>query len=76
MTRSDPVIDRVVAVTDHGTEIELSMSPVIPRYKLRFAAAGLPDGEAPSRMRAEAEGTVIVDFDRRMMTPRFFPPPG
>ncbi len=75
MTRSDPVIDRVVAITDHGTEIELSISPVIPRYKLRFAAAGLPDGEAPSRLRAEREGTVIADLDRRM-PPRFFPPPG
>lgn len=75
MNRSDPVIDRVVAITDRGTEVELSMSPVIAPSGLRFSAAGLPEGEAPSRLRAEREGTVIVDLDSRMPL-RFFPPAG
>ncbi len=70
MNRSDPVIDRVVAITDRGTEVELSMSPVIAPFGLRFSAAGLPEGEAPSRLRAERDGTVIVDMDSRM-PPRF-----
>jgi len=74
MNRSDPVIDRVVAITDRGTEVELSMSPVIAPFGLRFSAAGLPEGEAPSRLRAERDGTVIVDMDSRM-PPRFIRPP-
>ncbi len=74
MSRSDPVIDRMVAITDRGTEVELSMSPVIAPFGLRFSAAGLPEGEAPSRLHAERDGTVIVDLDSRM-PPRFMRPP-
>lgn len=64
MTRSDPRVDRIVAVTDRGTEVQLAMSAVIPRFRLRFAAAALPDGEAPAWLRAESVGVTVADLYR------------
>jgi hypothetical protein len=61
MARTDPTIDRLVAVTDCGTEVELAVSEPVAAFGLRFAAAGLPDGEAPGRLVAWREGAVVED---------------
>ncbi len=59
MARVSPVVDRVVATTDRGSEIPLSLSPVIEQFALRFAAAPLPAGEQPATLRIERDGTVL-----------------
>ena len=59
MARTSPIVDRVVATTDRGTEVTLSLSPVIERFGLRFAAAALPAGEQPSTLRIERDGAVL-----------------
>lgn len=64
LARTAPEIDRVVATTDAGTEIELPLSPVI--FDLRFGAALLPDGEGPASIRAELGGVVVEVKQQRM----------
>jgi hypothetical protein len=59
MARVSPVVDRVVATTDVGSEITLSLSPVIEPFGLRFAAAALPAGEQPASLRIERDGAVL-----------------
>ncbi len=59
MARVSPVVDRVVATTDRGSQITLSLSPVIEEFALRFAAAALPAGEQPASLRIERDGTVL-----------------
>src|SRR6478609_5795490 len=54
LARTAPQIDRVVATTDAGTEIELPLSAIT--FGLRFGAALLPDGEGPASIRAEHGG--------------------
>jgi hypothetical protein len=66
MARADPTVVRIVAVTDRGTEVELSLSAVVPQFGLRFAAAGLPTGEAPNRLIIEVKGQTVADFHRPM----------
>ena len=66
MARADPTVDRIVAVTDHGTEVELSLSAVVPQFGLCFAAAGLPTGEAPNRLLFEVKGQTVADLHRPM----------
>ena len=66
MARVAPEVDRVVATTDRGTEVELKLSPLIEDFNLRFAAAPLPDGEEPGRIRAESQGIVLTDESRPM----------
>jgi hypothetical protein len=66
MVRADPTVDRIVAVTDRGTEVELSLSVVVPQFGLRFAAAGLPTGEAPNRLIIEVGGETVADLHRPM----------
>ena len=77
MARTDPSIDRVVAVTDRGTEVELGLSDPVHAFGLRFAAAGLPDGEGPARLVAWRNG-VVVSNSATPMPPAFPPdlPPG
>jgi hypothetical protein len=48
MARTASAVTRVVATTDLGTDVELTLSAFIPEFGSRFAAAGLPDGERPS----------------------------
>jgi hypothetical protein len=67
MARVSPEVDRVVAVTDLGTEVELKLSPPIPEFGLRFAAAALPVGEAPGRIRTESNGLELTDDARPMV---------
>ena len=59
MARVSPVVDRVVATTDRGSQIPLSLSPVIERFGLRFAAAAIPAGEQPASLRIERDGAVL-----------------
>jgi hypothetical protein len=59
MARMSPIVDRVIATTDHGSEITLALSPPIARFGLRFAAAALPEGEQPGSLRVEREGIVL-----------------
>lgn len=61
LARTDPVVDRLVAVTDRGAEIVLALSDVVPQFRLRFAAAVLPEGGRPGRLRAERGGRRIED---------------
>jgi hypothetical protein len=58
MARTAPEVTRLVAVTDRGSRVELVMGPVDERFGLRFAAAGLPDGETP--------GVLLVDVDGQL----------
>ncbi|MHB8275739.1 MAG: hypothetical protein ACYDC9_13435, partial [Dermatophilaceae bacterium] len=51
-------MDRIVAVTDHGTEVELFLSAVVPKFELRYAAAGLPTGKEPNRLIIEVQGPM------------------
>lgn len=68
LARTAPQIDRVVATTDAGTEIELPLSAVV--FGLRFGAALLPDGEGPASIRAEQGGVVVEVKQQRMHRPR------
>jgi hypothetical protein len=70
MARISPIVDRVVATTDRGTEITLAISPLIERFGLRFAAAALPDGEQPGSLRAESQGGVLQTRPQPMPRPR------
>jgi hypothetical protein len=69
MARTLPIVDRVVATTDLGTEVVLTLSPVIERWELRFAAAALPEGEGPGSLRAESDGITLEIRPQPM--PRF-----
>jgi hypothetical protein len=59
MARTAPTVDRVIATTDQGLDVELAMSAPIEQFGLRFAAAALPDGHQPHSIRAERHGTVV-----------------
>jgi hypothetical protein len=70
MARTAPIVDRVIATTSGGSEIELTMSPLIDRFGLRFAVAALPHGERPGSLRAEHEGTTLETCAQPMPPPR------
>lgn len=70
MARTAPVVDRVVATTDRGSDVVLAMSPLIERFGLRFAAVALPDGHGPGSLRAEREGTPLETRPQPMPRPR------
>jgi hypothetical protein len=72
MARTAPVVDRVVATTDGGTEITLELSPPIDRFGLRFAIAALPAGETPGSIRAEQGGVVLETMRQWVPPPRRF----
>jgi hypothetical protein len=74
MARTSPIVDRVVATTDRGSEIALALSPPFERFGLRFAAAALPAGELPGSVRAECEGSVLETLPQRV--PRSRPSAG
>jgi hypothetical protein len=76
MARTSPIVDRVVATTDRGSEVVLAMSPLIERFALRFAAAALPDGEGPAGLRVEREGSVLEARRQPMPPPRARRRPG
>jgi hypothetical protein len=59
MARVHPSIDRVVATTDRGTDVVLTLSESVAQFGLRFGAAALPQDEAPASIRAETNGDTI-----------------
>lgn len=63
MVRVDPLVERVVAVTALGSEIELALSPVVAAHGLRFAAAGLPEGEAPGRLEVVTSAGAVTSIN-------------
>jgi len=56
MARAAVEVTRLVAVTDRDTRVELSLGDVDARFGVRFAAAGLPDGEGPGGLLVEVNG--------------------
>lgn len=66
MARSAREVSRLVAVTDRGTRIELKLSEVDSRFGLRFAAAGLPDGEGPGVLIVEVDGQPAGSLRQEM----------
>jgi hypothetical protein len=70
MARTAPVVDRVVATTDGGTEVTLELSPLIDRFGLRFAVAALPAGETPGSIRVEECGVVLETMRQWVPPPR------
>jgi hypothetical protein len=73
MARTAPEVSRLVAVTDCGTHVELVLGEVDDRFGLRFAAAGLPDGEGPGVMLVEVDGRPDGSIPQPMGRPT--PPP-
>jgi hypothetical protein len=69
MARTSPVVDRVVATTESGREITLTLSPPIEQFGLRFAAAPLPDGERPRTIRIEQDSVVLESAEQRVGPP-------
>ena len=59
MARTRPDVQRVVATTDLGLDVELELSEPVEQFGLRFAAAALPDGHGPMSLRAESGGAVV-----------------
>lgn len=59
MACTSPEITRVVATTDRGPEVELSLSEVVRIYGVWFAVADLPDGHGPGSVRAEVDGAIV-----------------
>ena len=58
MACAAPEVTRVVATTDRGADVELSLSNVIGIFGVRFAVADLPRGHGPGSLRAEINGTT------------------
>jgi hypothetical protein len=72
MARTAPEVSRLVAVTDRGIHVELVMGEVDARFGLRFAAAGLPEGEGPGVLLVEVDGHP----DGSLPQPMGWPPAG
>jgi hypothetical protein len=56
MARTAPEVTRLVAVTDRGTHVDVTLGETDARFGLRFAAAGLPEGEGPGLLLVEVDG--------------------
>ncbi len=66
MARTAPEVSGLVAVTDRGTHVELTMGEVDNRFGLRFAAAGLPDGEGPGVLLIVVNGRPAGSIEQPM----------
>ena len=60
MACAGPAVNRVVATTDRGTEVELALSEAVRIYGIRYAVDDLPRGQGPVSIRAEVEVKVEV----------------
>jgi len=65
MARTAAEVTRLVAVTDRGTRVEFLLGQLDARFGLRFAAAGMPDGEEPGTCWSRSTG----DPNRRSRNP-------
>ncbi len=72
MALTIPEVGRVIATTDQGTDVVLTLSPTFPQFALRFAVAALPIGERPGTLRVEVAGKVAQTWpdDMRQMRRR------
>ncbi len=56
MARAAPQVKRVTVILASGSRRDLSMSPVIEDFGLRFTAGRLPDDDPPVSMEVAVEG--------------------
>jgi len=75
MARTAPHVRRVTVVFASGFRRELSMSPVIEDFGLRFAAGRLVDDDPPVSLEVAVEGGETQVHALRWPPPRFRPPP-
>jgi hypothetical protein len=73
MARTAPRVQRVTVVLASGFWRDLSMSPVIEDFDLRFTAGRLPDGDPPVSMEVAVEGGETQVHALRWPPPRFRP---
>ena len=74
MARTAPQVKHVTVMLASGSRRELSMSPVIEDFGLRFTAGRLPDDDPPVRMEIAIEGGEIKVGPLRWPPRRFRPP--
>jgi len=65
MARAAPQVKHVTVMLASGSRRELSMSPVIEDFGLRFAAGRLPDDDLPVSLEVAVDGgeTQVHDCD-------------
>jgi len=74
MARTAPQVQRVTVILTSGFRRDLSMSPVIADFGLRFTAGPLPDGDPPVSLEVAVEGGETQVHALRWPPPRFRPP--
>jgi hypothetical protein len=75
MARTAPQVQGVTLVLTSGSRRELSMSPVVEDFGLRFAAGRLADDDPPVSLEVAVEGGESQVHDLRWPPSRFRPPP-
>ena len=75
MARAAPQVQRVTVILASGFRRDLSISPVIEDFGLRFAAGPLPDDDPPVSMEVAVDGGETRVHDLRWPPRRFRPPP-
>jgi hypothetical protein len=66
MARTVAEADRVVAITDRGAEVVLTLSEPVDQFGVRFAAAALPAGHGPGIIRVERDGIELASRPQPM----------
>jgi len=74
MARTAPQVKHVTVMLASGSRRELSMSPVIEDFGLRFTAGRLPDNDLPVSLEVAVEGGETQVHDLRWPPRRFRPP--
>ena len=74
MARAAPQVKHVTVMLTSGSRRELSMSPVIEDFGLRFAAGRLPDDDLPVSLEVAVDGGETQVHDLRWPPRRFRPP--
>ena len=74
MARAAPQVQRVTVILASGFRRDLSISPVIEDFGLRFAAGPLPDDDPQVRMEIAIEGGETQVGPLRWPPHRFRPP--
>ena len=74
MARTAPQVKRVTVILASGFRRDLSMSPVIEDFGLRFTAGRLPDDDLPVSVEVAVDGGGTQVHDLRWPPRRFRPP--
>ncbi len=74
MARTAPQVKRVTVILASGFRRDLSMSPVIEDFGLRFTAGRLPDDDLPVSVEVAVDGGETQVHDLRWPPRRFRPP--